>query len=62
MRVAVAVCALADVMVATEWRSSLSVGRRNGSLLTRLADATASPPLKAESVPLVLVREGDTHT
>jgi len=44
MRLAVAVCALATMMVATEWRSSLSLVRRNGSLLTRLADATASPP------------------
>ena len=44
MRLAVAVPALATMMVATEWRSSLSLVRRNGSLLTRLADATASPP------------------
>jgi hypothetical protein len=44
MRLAVAVCALGTMMVATEWRSSLSLVRRNGSLLTRLADATASPP------------------
>jgi hypothetical protein len=44
MRLAVAVCALATMMIATEWRSSLSLVRRNGSLLTRLSDATASPP------------------
>ena len=47
MRLAVAVSALATMMVATEWRSSLSLVRRNGSLLARLADATTSPPSMA---------------
>ena len=47
VRAAVAVCALATVVVATEWRSSISLIRRNGNLLTRLATATASPPSTA---------------
>lgn len=47
VRAAVAVCALATVVVATEWRSSVSLIRRNGNLLTRLATATASPPSTA---------------
>jgi hypothetical protein len=43
-RAVVAVCVLVTCMVATEWRSSVSLIRRNGNLFTRLATAAAIPP------------------
>ena len=40
---AVTACVLVTIAVATEWRSSISLARRNGNLLTRLAIATETP-------------------
>ena len=40
---AVAACVIVTIGVATEWRSSINLVRRNGNLLTRLAIATETP-------------------
>lgn len=42
-RALVVVCVLVTMMVATEWRSNVSLIWRNGNLLTRLADSTMTP-------------------
>ena len=44
VRVTIAACVLVTLAVSTEWRSGLSLVRRNGNVLTRLDAATATPP------------------
>ena len=46
-RAAIALCVLATMVIATEWRSSLSLIRPNSPLFTRLTDAAAIPPSTA---------------
>lgn len=46
-RAVVAACVLVTVAIATEWRSSASLIRRNGNLFSRLTVATETPPSTA---------------